>query len=100
MAFPKVIPVLSVDLSVDEVLFSDVSEQRLFYNQPVEVRVDPRVLSSSKVNSPGGLKVSFKSSFSQRFSIPTSLNRPLPAAENCFGTLALAFYILNNAIKL
>ena len=54
VAFPKVIPVLSVDLSVDEVLFSDVSEQRLFYNQPVEVRVDPRVLSSSKVNSPGG----------------------------------------------
>ena len=94
VAFPVVLPVLSVNLSVDEVLFNGISEQKLFYNQPVEVRVDPRVLSSSKVNSPGGLRVSFKSSFSQRFSIPTSLNRPLPAAENCFGTLALAFTIL------
>ena len=101
MAFPVVIPVLSVDLSVDEVFFNGTSEQRLFYNQPVEVRVDPRVLSSSKVNSPGGFRVSFKSSFSQRFSIPTSLNRLLPAAENYFGMLALAFIILlNNAIKL
>ena len=85
--------VLSDDLSVDEGLFSNMSEQRLFFYQPVEVMVGPRVLSSSKVNSPGGLIVSFKSSFSQRFSIPTSLNRPLPAAENCFGTLALAFTI-------
>ena len=65
VAFPVVESVLSIDLSMDEVLFNGVSEQRLFYNQPVEVRVDPRVLSSSKVNSPGGLKVSFKSSFSQ-----------------------------------
>ena len=54
VAFPEVITVLSVNLSVDEVLFSDVSEQRLFYNQPVEVRVDTRVLSSSKVKSLGG----------------------------------------------
>ena len=67
---------------------------RLYYNQPVEVRVDPRVSGSSKVKSPGGLRVLFKSSFSQRFLIPTSLNRPLPAAENCFGMLALAFTIL------
>ena len=65
LAFPEVITVLSVDLSMDEVLFSDVSEQRLFYNQPVEVRVDLRVLSSSKVKFSGGLIVSFKSSFSQ-----------------------------------
>ena len=54
MAFPVVVSVLSVDLSVDEVLFNGVSEQKLFYNQPVEVRVGPRVLSSSKVKSPGG----------------------------------------------
>ena len=52
--------------------FSNVFEQKLFYNQPVEVRVGPRVLGSSKVNSPGGI-VYFKSSFSQRFLIPTSL---------------------------
>ena len=58
-------PVLSVDLSVDKVIFNSVSEQKLFYNQPVEVRVGPRVLSSSKVKSLGGLIVSFKSSFSQ-----------------------------------
>ena len=54
VAFPVEKPVLSVDLSVDEVLFSNVSEQRLFYNQPVEVRVDPRVLGSSKVKFSGG----------------------------------------------
>ena len=67
--------------------FSNVFEHRLINNQPVEVRVDPRVLGSIKVNSPGGY-VLFKSSFSQRFLIPTSLNRPLPAAENCFGTFS------------
>ena len=71
VAFPKVNPVLSANLS-EERIFNGVSEQRLFFNQPVEVRVGPRVLSSSKVNSPGGF-VSFKSSFSQRFPIPTSL---------------------------
>ena len=81
-----------------ERFFSNVFEHRLINNQPVEVRVDPRVLGSIKVNSLGGY-VLFKSSFSQRFPIPTSLNRPLPAAENCFGTLALVLY-LNNAIKL
>ena len=54
VAFPEVIPVLSVDLSVDEVLFNGVSEHNLFHNQPVEVRVDSRVLSSSKVKSLGG----------------------------------------------
>ena len=54
VAFPVEKPVLSVNLSVDEVLFEGVSEQKLFINQPVEVRVVPRVLSSSKVKSPGG----------------------------------------------
>ena len=54
MAFPVVFSVLSANLSVDEVFFNGVSEQRLFNNQPVEVRVDTRVSSSSKVNSPGG----------------------------------------------
>ena len=80
--------VLSTNLSVERI-FNGVSEQRLFYNQPVEVRVDPRVSGSVKVKSPGGCLM-FKSSFSQRFLTPTSLNRLLPAAENCFGTLALA----------
>ena len=42
MAFPVVISVLSVDLSLDEVYFSDVIEQKLFFNQPVEVRVQVR----------------------------------------------------------
>ena len=58
VAFLVGVTVLSDDLSVDEGLFSDVSEQRLFFYQPVEVRVGPRVLGSLKVNSPGGL-VSF-----------------------------------------
>ena len=65
----------------------------------MEVRVDPRVSGSIKVNL-RGVVVLFKSSFSQRFLIPTSLNRPLPAAEKCFGTLVKAFYYFNNAIKL
>ena len=71
VAFPVVTIVLSIDLSLDG-YFNGVSEQKLFFNQPVEVRVGVRVLSTSKVNSPGGF-VSFKSSFSQRFLIPTAL---------------------------
>lgn len=54
MAFPVVLPVLSDDLSMVEVLFSDFSEQRLFFNQPVDVRVVSRDLGSYKVKSPGG----------------------------------------------
>ena len=92
MAFLEVVIVLSANLS-DERIFNGVFEQRLIYNQPVEVRVGPRVSGSSKVISPGGYG-SFKSSFSQGFLIPTSLNRPLPAAENCFGMLALVSIIL------
>ena len=42
VAFPVVTGFLSVDLSVDEVNFSDVFEQKLFFNQPVEVRVQVR----------------------------------------------------------
>ena len=38
VAFPVVTIVLNVDLSVDE-NFNGVSEQKLFFNQPVEVRV-------------------------------------------------------------
>ena len=71
VAFLVGVTVLSANLS-EERICNGVSEHRLFINQPVEVRVGPRVLSSSKVNSPGGF-VYFKSSFSQRFSIPTSL---------------------------
>ena len=92
VAFLEVIIVLSANLS-EERIFSGIFEQKLIYNQPVEVRVGPRVLGSFKVKSPGGF-VLFKSSFSQGFPIPTSLNRPLPAAENCFGTLALVSIIL------
>ena len=39
VAFPVVISVFSVNLSLDEVNFSNVIELRLFFNQPVEVRV-------------------------------------------------------------
>ena len=91
VVFLEVDIVLSAILS-DERFFNSVSEHKALLNQPVEVRVGPRVLGSSKVNSPGGY-VLFKSSFSQGFPIPTSLNCPLPAAENSFGTLALVFYI-------
>ena len=45
--------VLSANLS-EERIFNGVSEQRLFINQPVEVRVASRVLGSPKVKSPGG----------------------------------------------
>ena len=41
VAFPVVTKVLSVDLSLDG-YFSDVIEQKLFLNQPVEVRVQVR----------------------------------------------------------
>ena len=54
MAFLEVISMLSANLS-EERISSGVFEQRLFINQPVEVRVGPRVLGSSKVNSPGGV---------------------------------------------
>ena len=46
MAFPVVTSVLSVDLSVDED-FNGVSVQKLFFNQPVEVRVGARVLCTN-----------------------------------------------------
>ena len=42
VAFPVVTRFLSVDLSVDEVNFSDVFEQKLFFNQRVGVRVQVR----------------------------------------------------------
>ena len=53
VAFPVVSMVLSANLS-EERIFNGVSEQRLFINQPVEVRVVSRKLGSSKVKSPGG----------------------------------------------
>ena len=67
VAFSVEKPVLSANLSVDEVLFNGVSEQRLFFNQPVEVRVDPRVLSYSKVKSPGGLRRPVKKKKTSKF---------------------------------
>ena len=45
--------VLSANLS-EERIFNGLSEQRLFINRPVEVRVVSRELGSSKVKSPGG----------------------------------------------
>ena len=79
MAFPVVTSDLSVDLSLDED-FSDVIEQKLS-NQPVEVRVRCEGLEYQLGKISGGVKVSFKSSFSQRSRFPLPLNRPLPAAE-------------------
>ena len=49
VAFLKVIFVLSANLSVDEVLFNGISEQKLFYYQPVEVRVGLRVRVAGRV---------------------------------------------------
>ena len=48
VAFPVVCIVLSANLS-EERFFSNVFEHRLIINQPVEVRVGPRVSGSSKV---------------------------------------------------
>ena len=55
VAFLEVDIVLSAILS-GERFFNGVCEQKALLNQPVEVRVDPRVLGSSKVKSPGGVK--------------------------------------------
>ena len=55
VAFSMVTTVLSVDLSLDEVHFSNVIELRLIFNQPVEVRVGTRVLSTSKVKFSRGV---------------------------------------------
>ena len=57
VAFPVVCIMLSANLS-EERFCNVVFEHWLIFNQPVEVRVGPRVSSSSKVNSPGGV-VSF-----------------------------------------
>ena len=81
MAFPKVISVLSIDPSLDGD-FNGVSEHKLFYNQPVEVRVWCEGLEyhlgkfSGGVLSLLGLLSPKRSRFLQPF------NRPLPAAEN------------------
>ena len=64
---------------MDEFL-SVVIEQKLF-NQPVEVRVRSGglVLLLGKIS--GGVKASFKFSFSQRSHCPLPFNCPLPAVE-------------------
>ena len=59
VAFPVVNTVLSVDLSVDEVCFSDVIEQKLFFDQPVEVRVWPEGLEYHQGKFSGGVKSLF-----------------------------------------
>ena len=80
MAFPVVTIVLSVNLSVDEE-FNGLSEQRLLFNQPVEVRVRCEGLEYQLGQISGGGLGSFKCSFSQRSRFPLPFNRPLPAAE-------------------
>ena len=72
VTFPVVSIVLSTNLSVERI-FSNVSEQRLFINQPVEVRVWPEGLEYRLGKFSGEGLVSFKSSFSQKVSIPTAL---------------------------
>ena len=63
-----------------DVIFSDVIEQKLF-NQPVEVRVRSGGLVFLLGKISGGVKASFKCSFSQRSLCPLPFNRPLPAVE-------------------
>ena len=60
--------------------FTNVFEHKLFYNQPVEVRVWCKGLEYNQGKFSGGL-VSFKSSFSQRSRFLQPFNCPLPAAE-------------------
>ena len=64
-----------------ERFFSNVFEHRLINNQPVEVRVDPRVSGSPKVISLGGYVLFLSLPSPKGFLIPTSLNRPLPAQK-------------------
>ena len=71
--------------------FSDVIEQKLF-NQPVEVRVRSGGLDFLLGKISGGVKASFKSSFSQRSHCLLPFNRPLPAAET-MSVRYLAFFI-------
>ena len=58
VAFPVVTIVLSVDLSVDED-FNGISEQKLFFNQPVEVRVRCEGLECQLGKISGGVKSFF-----------------------------------------
>ena len=55
MAFPEVIPVLSVDPSLDGDC-NGVFEQKLFFNQPVEVRVWCEGLEYQQGKFSGGVK--------------------------------------------
>ena len=72
VAFPVVTIVLNVDLSVDED-FNGVSEQKLFINQPVEVRVRCEGLEYELGKISGGVLASFKFFFLPKVSIPTAL---------------------------
>ena len=58
VAFPEVIPVLSVDPSLDGDC-NGVSEQKLFFNQPVEVRVRCEGLECQLGKISGGVKSFF-----------------------------------------
>ena len=80
MAFPVVNSVLSVDPSLDGD-FNGVSEHKLFFNQPVEVRVRCEGLEYELGKISGGGLASFKCSSFQRSLFPLPLNRPLLAAE-------------------
>ena len=93
MAFPEVIPVLSSNLSMERV-FNGVSEQRLFINQPVEVRVWPEGLEYHQGKFSGGVW-SFLSLLSpKRSRFPQPFNRPLPAAETVSVCLALDIILI------
>ena len=56
MAFSVVSIVLSANLS-EERIFSNVFEHRLFYNQPVEVRVWPEGLEYHQGKFSGGVSL-------------------------------------------
>ena len=56
VAFPVVSIVLSANLSMERI-FNGVSEQRLFINQPVEVRVWPEGLEYHQGKFSGGVSL-------------------------------------------
>ena len=72
MAFLVVTIVLRVDLSLDRYC-NGVSEQKLFFNQPVEVRVRCEGLECQLGKISGGVKTLFKFFFLPKVSLPTAL---------------------------
>ena len=81
VAFPVVTSVLSVDFSMDEVYFSDVIEHKLFFNQPVEVRVRCEGLEYQLGKFSGGVKSLLSLLSPKRSRFPQPFNHPLMASE-------------------